>query len=397
MARTPAAALLPASPRARSNAVGARARFALVKSAPSSSHEHLSAALEIRYRLPLIAYFQRRTRSRAEAEDLTRATFLCLVQRTDTPAGETAGRFIFAIAADVLREHRYVSRTTTTEHPAIEQASNIAVQQAQTGVALPFAAPGSLLQRPSARIGAGRPGWRTGAVTILALVGSGMIWVATRGPQPQVYETRAGEQRTVVLPDSSKIMMDRNSRVSVMYSDRFRDLELSRGQAEFEVAKDPLRPFTVVAGKQRVVATGTLFNVDLLDGQLLVTLLRGEVAVADEIGARHARRPVMLRPSERLAMEQSSGLIRRTHVDASAVDAWRRGKIVFAQEPLGRAVARVNRYAARPITLTAWDYARAPISGVFDLGDSEGFARAVSARLPVRIEPHGVGLGFVSR
>src|SRR3546814_1264895 len=80
-----------------------------------------------------------------------------------------------------------------------------------------------------------------------------------------LYRTVLGERRVVTLADGSTVSLDAASEVRVAYSERARELALVRGQARFDVAHDPRRPFAVQARDQRVVATGTAFNVDLLD------------------------------------------------------------------------------------------------------------------------------------
>jgi transmembrane sensor len=61
-----------------------------------------------------------------------------------------------------------------------------------------------------------------------------------------------------------------------------RRLWLDSGRAKFSVAKDPLRPFSVAAGDKLVVATGTVFSVERLTGQMRVVLYEGHVAVLDD-------------------------------------------------------------------------------------------------------------------
>ncbi len=233
------------------------------------------------------------------------------------------------------------------------------------------------------------------AVLVAAVIGAGAY--LGREHQPQIYQTPIGERRIITLADNSKISLDQNSRVSVRYSRRFRDLKLMSGQAEFDVAKDPLRPFSVTAGGRRVVATGTLFNVDILDRQLLVSLLRGGVVVAPDGDDTPEKDIIALKPSERLVVDRSTGEAYKTQINAAEVEAWQLDKLVFDAEPLAHAVDRVNRYALRKISLLASDQGDQPISGVFNVGDTAAFAEAVAAQLPVRSEQRGGSLALIAR
>ncbi len=54
---------------------------------------------------------------------------------------------------------------------------------------------------------------------------------------------------------------------------------LDSGEALFDVAKNPRRPFIVTAGDRQVVALGTSFVVRRQERQVTVTLIEGKVAV----------------------------------------------------------------------------------------------------------------------
>jgi RNA polymerase sigma-70 factor (ECF subfamily) len=64
------------------------------------------AALDARYRAPLLAYFIRRVGNRSDAEDLTQETFERLVRATNLDtSGEVSG-YVFRIAANLLKDRR---------------------------------------------------------------------------------------------------------------------------------------------------------------------------------------------------------------------------------------------------------------------------------------------------
>ena len=100
--------------------------------------------------------------------------------------------------------------------------------------------------------------------------------------RPDDYQTAAGERRVVTLADGSRLSLDASSEVTVQYRKHARDLHLLKGQARFDVAHDKSRPFSVVAGNQRVIATGTAFNIDMAGPKVFVTLIEGHVVVVNE-------------------------------------------------------------------------------------------------------------------
>jgi len=74
-----------------------------------------------------------------------------------------------------------------------------------------------------------------GATALVALGSVGMLrW--TMSPS---LKTQIGEQRRVALADGSKVILDTNSLIKVAFTDDHRRIELLKGRAHFEVAKDP--------------------------------------------------------------------------------------------------------------------------------------------------------------
>ena len=235
------------------------------------------------------------------------------------------------------------------------------------------------------------------AAAVIAAVGLALAWQSEH--HFDVYQTKAGERRTETLSDGSEITLDSNSEIRVRFSKHSRELILTRGQALFNVAHDVLRPFSVAAGRQDIVATGTAFNVDLLGRQLLVTLLEGHVIVvpheAGKDGAATESSPGATTgsPAARIEMDAGEQLVIAphgvpsiTHVNVDHAVAWEKGRLVFQDEPLASVVRRIGRYSEHPITLSDESTANLRISGVFHEGDVDGFVSTVVSYLPVRAE-----------
>lgn len=229
------------------------------------------------------------------------------------------------------------------------------------------------------------------------------------------YRTAAGERRVVRLSDGSRVQLDSLTELRVDYSKRARELKLLKGQARFDVAHDVERPFSVLAAGQKVVATGTAFNVDLLDRNLFVTLIEGKVVIvpqaapsrpaptlietsASRSGSEIAQRPppraaVRVRRIELAAGQQFAVAENGASIVAVAnvqrATAWQSGQLVFDDEPLSSVVARVNRYAARPLSLADERTAALRISGVFNTGDVDGFVSTITHYLPIEAEQIG--------
>lgn len=254
---------------------------------------------------------------------------------------------------------------------------------------------GGLREQTASRVAAlsaRRRAWRGALAASLAavLVGSaGVVALSASGGWPgwgrhqdagRTYVTRAGEIRSIALPDGSRVTLNGASRLRVAYSDTARDLMLDQGQGFFSVAKQA-RPFVVAAGGRTVVAHGTEFDVRVADGALRVALIKGSVSVE----APRKARVDWLRPNDVLT-ERGDEVDVRHLSDAGMLSAWRDGRIVFRDEALGSAVENMNRYGDTQIVLADDRIAGLRISGAFHAGDAAAFAEALEASLPVRVK-----------
>lgn len=247
---------------------------------------------------------------------------------------------------------------------------------------------------------------RRAAIAVVAMVvlavGIG-VQLSPYGHHPGSYRTDIAEQRVIPLEDTSSIALDAATSLRVQYSDDARSVQLLDGQAQFSVAPDPARPFKVHVGDLTVVALGTVFTVEHVDGRTRVTLIEGRVAVVPEsprarpLGLhlrQPARRtaafdasPVMSRTME-LAVGEELRLDREGHatvakVNLESASAWRQGKLVFHDLRLDEAVSRMNRHSHLQIAMDDPELAALPVSGVFKAGDATAFAQALESYLPL--------------
>lgn len=240
-----------------------------------------------------------------------------------------------------------------------------------------------------------RPRWMAAAAAacLVLVAGGGWAWLS-----PRAYATGLGERRVVALADGSRMSLDGETRVRVRYALGRRSLWLDRGRAKFEVAKDPLRPFTVRSRGEEVVATGTAFSVEVIGRQVRVVLYEGHVAVLHTsrgvrqtlgVGREQAPADKVLTPGHELIAAPGPGpklaavLVR---VDPVRSLAWEGGQLVFEDEPLSTAVARINRSAATPLAIGDAATGQVRISGVFQAGDTGHFVQGLTAAFPVRAE-----------
>ncbi len=196
--------------------------------------------------------------------------------------------------------------------------------------------------------------------------------------------TDIGERSLLVLADGSKVTLNTASAVRSDYSGRERRVTLVKGEAFFDVAKDPTRPFIVSAGARQVIAVGTAFDVRLQDRQLQVTLVEGKVRVITAPAAAATNAPAQ--PGSSVNLEAGSALVARDdgeaqieQLDTGRVTSWRSGKLVFEGERLADVVAEMNRYSREQLVIAEPALQQRKVSGVFEPTDGAAFAKALEA------------------
>ncbi|WP_257555978.1 RNA polymerase sigma factor [Sphingobium sp. CFD-2] len=70
----------------------------------TAARKDAAAALDRRFRSPLLTYFRRRLGDQAEAEDLTQEVFIRLATHPDRHDGTKLRSYVFTIAANLLRD-----------------------------------------------------------------------------------------------------------------------------------------------------------------------------------------------------------------------------------------------------------------------------------------------------
>ncbi|HEY3851062.1 MAG TPA: FecR domain-containing protein [Steroidobacteraceae bacterium] len=196
------------------------------------------------------------------------------------------------------------------------------------------------------------------------------------------FATGVGEQREVSLEDGSRVLMNTSTRLKVLYDKYQRRVDLEKGEARFDVTKNPNRPFVVTAGGREVTALGTSFDVRREPTEVSVVLIDGTVTVASVAESRNTAptapaEVTVLHPGQRLTF--SAG--RPARLDRPPLQRltdWQRGRVTLDNSSLADAIAEMNRYSIVQLRVQRPEAAALRVSGIFRAGDSMSFARAVS-------------------
>jgi len=200
---------------------------------------------------------------------------------------------------------------------------------------------------------------------------------------PPEYTTTIGEQRTVELADSSVITMNADSRVQVHLSDTHRDIQLLHGEALFNVAHDPHRPFTVRTHTAIVRAVGTQFNVYERPNGTLVSVLEGKVAITSQ----PRNNTENLTANQEALIKPNGMILLMSKADVTKTIAWRERRLIFEDALLEDMVYEFNRYnRTTHVRIDGVPPGSHHFNGIFDAGDLESLADLLSKEPDLIVE-----------
>jgi transmembrane sensor len=209
-----------------------------------------------------------------------------------------------------------------------------------------------------------------------------------------ILATSKGEFLKVPLADSSVVSIIGGSRVEVNLTHMARQIDLKRGEAWFEVAKDKSKPFIVAADDVRVRAVGTAFAVRRYSNGAEILVTEGTVEVWAQDGTAQKR---FVHAGEQAFVANRASDIAATR-DPREIErklAWREGRLVFRNQTLENAVADFNRYSARRIVIVDPRLKNKTLVGQYQIDAPERFAKDVSTFLnvPIAITADAIAIG----
>ena len=196
------------------------------------------------------------------------------------------------------------------------------------------------------------------------------------------YVTAIGERSNITLDDGSEIKLNTDSMVVVQFSQDQRRLQLKKGEAFFDVAKNPDRPFVVLTNSSRITAVGTAFSIDVSsDNGTEVLVTEGRVKVdrlssgltpddsgSSKVGSAQNNSPVYLNKGQQVVLNNKFANVSYNN-DIDAALAWREGRIIFTGESLAVAVREIDRYIPLDFEIVDQQIASIPVGGFFKTGD----------------------------
>jgi len=215
------------------------------------------------------------------------------------------------------------------------------------------------------------------AASLLVLcLSAALIYRAMDSGHPERFATLVGGHSTVPLADGSRVELNTDTVLRAEIADGHRRVRLERGEAFFDIAHDPTRPFEILAGRHRVIVVGTKFSVRRSGDDLQVNVLEGRVRIEPIEPAKTEAAPKLLTAGDQALVSGVNTLVMaRSEERVAGALSWRGGTILFDQTRLIDAAAEFNRYNQKKLRVESVKLGRMTISGRFEADNVDAFVR----------------------
>jgi transmembrane sensor len=229
------------------------------------------------------------------------------------------------------------------------------------------------------------------ALAISVLSAASLSWWFMLAGNEQ-FQTKVGEQQSVLLADGSRVTLNTASRIEVRLRADHRSVQLLQGEALFEIAHDAQRPFDVYAGNVVVRAVGTRFDIDRRATRTAVTVVEGRVAMI-KAGSATGTLPV-LSARDRVIIDSAGPGAVEHNVNLAETTAWTQHQLVFHHRPLGEIVEEFNRYNVGRIEIRSPSLRKQEVTGTFRSNDVASFMAVLMGVPGAHVVDDGAG-GYI--
>lgn len=212
-----------------------------------------------------------------------------------------------------------------------------------------------------------RRSWQIAAGFALLTVLVATLWNLAQA-QPTLVVNNTKAIKKVTLEDGSVVWLNQKTELSYLMTSKKRSLTL-KGEAFFEVTKNPQRPFVVQTGALSTTVLGTSFNVEAFpeDERVEVSLVTGKVAI--EVKKGNALNQIVLFPGEQIEYQPNNGKIVKSLFQTADETAWRSGRLVLQKMPLNLALNQISRLYSAELHFDALQLKKCIVTSTFNKTD----------------------------
>lgn len=206
--------------------------------------------------------------------------------------------------------------------------------------------------------------WKWVGVAAAAVLITAVAVMVLRPRQQQAEVAKLMERQngkatkaTIELADGSKIWLNADSKLSYpeVFNNDTREVYLS-GEAFFDIAANPKKPFIVHLSSGSIHVLGTSFNIRAYENEAVQTSVKtGKVAFIPVVAAGQQPDTIYITPDEKvtyrhaLADDKEEAIVKET-TSAEDDKAWTEGRLVFRDKTLEEIASELERTFGKKVS-----------------------------------------------
>lgn len=180
--------------------------------------------------------------------------------------------------------------------------------------------------------------WAAAASLVLLMSFAGYLYLSSGSNDSQIEYAVSTEIQELTLQDGTQVSLNKGAKLTQLkgFGEEERRV-LLEGEAFFQVAKNPEKPFIIESGVTQTKVLGTAFNVETHDMGTTVSVEHGKVSFSTSEAS------IILVKDEAGVYSASTGKSLKQKADLNYL-AWKTGKLTFEDDPLSKAINDINTF-----------------------------------------------------
>lgn len=231
------------------------------------------------------------------------------------------------------------------------------------------------------------PMWRRlasiAAIAIPLLIGGFFLFQYFSQPQIIAFST-SDEIKVFKLEDGSSVWLNKNSSIELAndFNDIERNLKL-KGEAFFDIERNPDKPFKIQTGLIDVTVLGTSFNVKEKNNEITVNVVSGKVEVASPENS------VELIKDEKAIFKKDIKSLQKNTLNNQNEIYWKTGTFIYKNESLASVVQQLELLFSKQIEIENTEVETCGIALVIQANNFENILNKVAGAVNCEIKKTG--------
>lgn len=228
--------------------------------------------------------------------------------------------------------------------------------------------------------------WRAAAAIIILVLATQIILQTNSTANWQ--KITASQNRTIYLPDSSKVILAENASLKFpeTFKENKREVQLT-GKGYFEITKNTEKPFLIKTKNSHIEVLGTKFLVDASQPNTEKVIVdEGKVALKAGL---FMTKKVLLTQNEIGVWNRENNELSKQITHEQNSNTWLSGRFKFSNLPLSEVLKTIENHFNIKITLADENFSDIKYSGQFNTSDAEEIIKTICITLNLTYQKEG--------